>query len=115
MYTFSSKLKSFSIILMALGLLGIGYGFFTAPKDIQEVEKILASESHGEHGEVKHEVTTDGAEAHEVVASHKGVKESAETAEPNMVEESHDEVKGAVAATETHEGVISHGLRFCLE
>jgi hypothetical protein len=33
---------------MALGLLGIGY-FLTAPKDIQEVEKILASESHGGH------------------------------------------------------------------
>jgi hypothetical protein len=30
---------------MALGLLGIGYGFNC--KDIQEVEKILASESHG--------------------------------------------------------------------
>ena len=40
MYTFSSKLKTFSIILMAVGLLGIGYGFLSAPKDIQEVEKI---------------------------------------------------------------------------
>ena len=59
MYTFSSKLKTFSIILMAVGLLGIGYGFLTAPKDIQEVEKILASESHGGHGEVKHEVATE--------------------------------------------------------
>ena len=41
MYTFSSKLKTFSFILMLLGALGIGYGFLTAPKDIQEVEKIL--------------------------------------------------------------------------
>jgi hypothetical protein len=38
MYTFSSKLKTFSLILMLLGALGIGYGFLTAPKDIQEVE-----------------------------------------------------------------------------
>jgi hypothetical protein len=30
--------------------LGIGYGFLTVPKDIQEVEMILAAESHGEHG-----------------------------------------------------------------
>jgi hypothetical protein len=37
---------------MALGVLGIGYGFLTAPKDIQEVEMILAAESHGEHGEL---------------------------------------------------------------
>jgi hypothetical protein len=54
MYTFSSKLKTFSFILMALGLLGIGYGFLNAPKDIQEVEKILAAESHGGHGEATH-------------------------------------------------------------
>jgi hypothetical protein len=47
MYTFSSKLK-FSIILMALGLLN--WYVFTAPKDIQEVEKILALKSHGGHG-----------------------------------------------------------------
>jgi hypothetical protein len=30
--------------------------FLTAPKDIQEVEMILAAESHGEHGEAKHDV-----------------------------------------------------------
>jgi hypothetical protein len=46
--------------------LGIGYGFLTAPKDIQEVEMILAAESHGEHGEAKHDVAADGAEAHVV-------------------------------------------------
>jgi len=54
MYTFSSKLKTFSLILMAVGLLGIGYGFYTAPKDIKEVEALLAAESHGGHAAVKH-------------------------------------------------------------
>jgi hypothetical protein len=54
MYTFSSKLKTFSFVLMAIGLLGIGYGFLTAPKNIQEVEAILAADSHGAHGEVSH-------------------------------------------------------------
>ena len=49
MYTFSSKLKTFSFILMLIGALGIGYGFLTAPKDIHEVEKILAADSHGTH------------------------------------------------------------------
>jgi hypothetical protein len=38
----------------------------TAPKDIQEVEMILAAESHGEHG-AKHDVAADGAEAYDVV------------------------------------------------
>ncbi len=51
MYTFSSKLKTFSLILMVVGLLGIGYGFLSAPKNIQEVEAILATDAHGGHQE----------------------------------------------------------------
>jgi hypothetical protein len=50
MYTFSSRLKTFSFILMVLGILGIGYSFFTAPKTVEDVEKILAADSHG-HGD----------------------------------------------------------------
>ncbi|MGO4820386.1 MULTISPECIES: quinol:cytochrome C oxidoreductase [unclassified Flavobacterium] len=64
MYTFSSKLKTFSFILMAVGLLGIGYGFLSAPKDIQEVESLLAAEIHGGHGEASHEEMTSTDEAH---------------------------------------------------
>ncbi len=79
MYTFSSKLKTFSLILMAVGLLGIGYGFYTAPKDIKEVEHLLNSENHGGHGEVKHETETThaaSAETHEATsATHKEVTE----------------------------------------
>ena len=72
MYTFSSKLKTFSFVLMAVGLLGIGYGFLTAPKNIQEVEALLAADSHGGHGEGNHEAVSSahGSEsAHEAVAS----------------------------------------------
>jgi hypothetical protein len=71
MYTFSSKLKTFSFVLMAVGLLGIGYGFLTAPKNIQEVEALLAADSHGGHGEGNHEAVASahGSEsAHEAVA-----------------------------------------------
>lgn len=49
MYTFSSKLKNLAILLMVLGLLGIGYGFFNAPKNTEDVEKILEANEHGEH------------------------------------------------------------------
>ncbi|HSD05820.1 quinol:cytochrome C oxidoreductase [Flavobacterium sp.] len=58
MYTFSSKLKTFSFVLMAIGLLGIGYGFLTAPKNIQEVETLLAADAHGTHGKVDHEAAS---------------------------------------------------------
>src|SRR6187402_846326 len=71
MYTFSSKLKTFSFVLMAVGLLGIGYGFLTAPKNIQEVEALLAADSHGGHGEGNHETASvaHGSEAaHEAVS-----------------------------------------------
>lgn len=71
MYTLSSKLKTFSIILMVVGILGIGYGFLTAPKTIQDVEKILADEeaAHGGHhgaaaGHGEAHATTHEADAH---------------------------------------------------
>ncbi|WPR73199.1 quinol:cytochrome C oxidoreductase [Flavobacterium sp. NG2] len=70
MYTFSSKLKTFSFILMAVGILGIGYGFLNAPKDIQEVETLLAAESHDGHGAVHHEETKEVGGAHAVAETH---------------------------------------------
>ncbi|OXA80053.1 quinol:cytochrome c oxidoreductase quinone-binding subunit 2 [Flavobacterium aquidurense] len=76
MYTFSSKLKTFSIILMALGILGIGYGFLTAPKDIQEVEKILAADAHGSHG-AAHEATTEAS--HQEAGHHEAAEASHES------------------------------------
>lgn len=75
MYTFSSKLKTFSYILMLVGVLGIGYGFFAAPKTIQEVETILKEEeSHHEGG---HEATAAHhdakAESHHTTTNHEEV------------------------------------------
>ena len=73
MYTFSSKLKTLSFVLMAVGLLGIGYGFYTAPKDVKEVEAILAADNHGAHGVAKeHASEADAHDAHNAtVADHK--------------------------------------------
>ena len=86
MYTFSSKLKTLSFILMALGILGIGYGFYTAPKDIQEVEKILAAESHDGHGEAKHEATKAADASHDVINTQNDVSVG------NKIEESTNSV-----------------------
>lgn len=82
MYTFSSKLKTLSFVLMAVGILGIGYGFLTAPKDIQDVEKLLAAESHGGHGETKHEASTAAEPSHVSDAAHN------EATEEKKIEES---------------------------
>ena len=72
MYTFSSKLKNLSLILMVLGALGIGYGFFTAPKNTAEVEAILAS-GHGEHHEAPAQHEVEKAGEHVVKSVHEGV------------------------------------------
>ncbi|WMI66953.1 quinol:cytochrome C oxidoreductase [Aestuariibaculum sp. YM273] len=67
MYTFSNKLKTFSIILMVLGLLGVGYGFMTSHKSLDEVKTMLAEEaSHhgGGHGEEATHVVADAHDTH---------------------------------------------------
>ena len=50
MYTLSSKLKLFSIILMVVGLIGMIYGFIAAPSSIEEVREHLMAhdEAHVE-------------------------------------------------------------------
>jgi len=99
MYTFSSKLKTFSIILMALGILGIGYGFLTAPKDIQEVEKILAADEHGSHG-AAHEATAETS--HQEAGHHEAAEAS---------HESHNGGEHAkVNAADEHEKHLTHVL-----
>jgi len=65
MYTFSSKLKTFSIALIIIGALGIGYGFFTAPQTTDDVKEMI---QHAEdtHGETPDDATAD----HEVNNEH---------------------------------------------
>jgi hypothetical protein len=72
MYTFSSKLRTFSFILMLLGALGIGYGFLTAPKTIQDVEAILKAEEahHGGGHEVIASHQETEASSHETITNH---------------------------------------------
>jgi len=116
MYTFSSKLKTFSLILMAVGLLGIGYGFYSAPKDIQAVEKLLAADAHGSnHG------AAQAVEAHapgEVPAVTEVSHDTAKVEAPNEVARTETVANDSVAApivvepvhatTEAHAGPGEH-------
>ncbi len=69
MYTFSNRLKIASFILMAVGLLGIGVGFMSAPSTVEEAKAMVASHDDG-HGdaptdEATHAVAEDhGEEVH---------------------------------------------------
>jgi hypothetical protein len=64
MYTFSNGLRTLAFILMAVGILGVGYSFFAAPKTLEEAEAIIAEQHHGGHGEAAHH-EGPAAEAHE--------------------------------------------------
>ncbi|TGV00925.1 quinol:cytochrome C oxidoreductase [Flavivirga rizhaonensis] len=74
MYTFSNKLKTFSFILMILGALGVGYGFLTSHKSLEEVKTMLAEEaSHhggGHAEEATHAVADTHAEKGHEAAAH---------------------------------------------
>ncbi len=99
MYTFSSKLKTLSLILMVLGVLGIGYGFFTAPKNTEDVEKILAADTHGGgHAAAGHEAKT----AHEAAPAHGEAKHEEVKHEAEVVADS------ATAAVHGLDSVASH-------
>ncbi len=72
MYTFSNKLKIGSLILMALGLLGMGIGFVSAPSTVDEAKALVAAQEDGHgggHGEAAaaaaHEPAAHADQAHE--------------------------------------------------
>ena len=58
MYVFSSRLKIASLVLMALGIIGIASGFLTVPKTVDEAKAIVASQQSG-HGESHVEAILD--------------------------------------------------------
>lgn len=61
MYTFSNRLRVGAIILMAVGLLGIGIGFVSAPATVDEAKAMLASQGEG-HGAAPHEAAVSGTD-----------------------------------------------------
>lgn len=67
MYTFSNRLKTFAIVLMILGLVGIIYGFINAPKTVSDVEQILTEQHHGDSHQV---AESDHAHAEVSAADH---------------------------------------------
>lgn len=70
MYTFSNRLRITSFILMAVGILGIGIGFVSAPSSVEEAKAMIASHDDG-HGEDHTGMTGMGAEVeHGNMADH---------------------------------------------
>ena len=91
MYTFSNRLRNLAIAFMVIGFLGLVYGFFTAPKTIEEAKAIVAASAHGDehgasHDDASAEAHHDTTDAHATDASH-----GPHAAEEEGHEMSHDE------------------------
>ncbi|MEZ4803336.1 MAG: quinol:cytochrome C oxidoreductase [Gelidibacter sp.] len=79
MYTISNRLKTFSIILIVLGALGVAVGFMTSHKSLDEVNTMLANE-HSAHGG-GHAVSTEshGTESHATMDNEASMEQHSET------------------------------------
>ncbi len=70
MYTFSNRLKIGSIILMALGLLGMGIGFVSVPSTVDEAKAMVAAHDDGHGGEDHGAAAAHPAQGEHVDGSH---------------------------------------------
>jgi len=95
MYTISNKLKMASIILMVVGALGIGWGFFTMPSTEAEAMEMVAAHDDGHGGGHGEEAAHEAAGEHAATVAH-------------TEEESHAEEGGHAMSHETH---VLHQLR----
>ncbi len=88
MYTFSNKLKTFSIALIIIGAIGVVYGFMTSHKSFEDVETMLAAEAS--HGGGHGEDANHGQEAgHDVATTHDMTTQVDEHGEHVEAAESH--------------------------
>jgi hypothetical protein len=97
MYTFSNKLKTFSIILMVLGALGVGYGFMTSHKSFEEVETTLAEEEANHGGGHTEELTLEATTQDEHATNGNG-------------SDSHSQIDGGHNEHEEHVKHVQHQI-----
>lgn len=84
MYTFSNKLKTFSLALIVIGVLGVAYGFIDSNKSLEDVKTMLTEEGSS-HGKALTEATQNGLELHAEQASENQTEDHA------ALEAHHDE------------------------
>ncbi len=104
MYTLSSKLKLFSIILVVVGLIGLVYAFLTVPKTVEDVRQILAEKEA--HHDLTHAEAQDSKETANFVDRARGSEGYAERA----MEQSKDLGEDAHGA-QSHEEHVLHQMQ----
>lgn len=108
MYQFSGKVKMFSFILIIVGVLGIGWGFVSAPSTLEDAKEIMANQAaHGDgHGDATHD-TTKSEEHHVTKEEHHKEDESHDAKKDEHKDEAHDLTKED-HSTVTHDNEGHH-------
>ena len=94
MYQFSNRFRLVTFVLMALGLLGLGYGFLSAPSNVDEAKAMMAAghDEHGSgHGDESHQSDAHGEETHEYYLEETVVAEAGHHEEEGHHEEAGNE------------------------
>ena len=69
---------------MILGLLGLSFGFITAPKNIQEAREIMSHHDHGENHSDNSKIQKDKIDINSLSIMYKSKKKKLSTALPMM-------------------------------
>ena len=77
-YSFNRKLKLLSFSLMILGLMGLSFGFITAPKNIQEAREVMSNHNHGEQHSENSIKNTEKIDINSLSIMYKSKKEEVE-------------------------------------
>ncbi len=67
MYKVSKNIKIFSLTLMVIGALGLGFSFYSAPKTIEQAKEMVADSHSDDHQKVESQISE---ETHAIDDSH---------------------------------------------
>ena len=70
MYQFSQRFKLTTYVLMALGLLGLAYGFLSAPSTVEEAKAMVAAHDAAGHGSDHADASHASEDSHAAEAAH---------------------------------------------
>ena len=88
-YTFPNKLRNLAFAFKAVGVMGLVYGFLTAPKALEEAKAIVTA-SHGEGHGSTHDSDDSTADSHASAETHE-VETHATPSHENTHDAAHDE------------------------
>lgn len=113
MYQFSNRFRLVTFVLMALGLLGLGYGFLSAPSNVDEAKAMMAAghDEHGSgHGDESHQSDAHGEETHDYHLEEAVVAEADHHEEEGHHEEAaHEEAGHEADHSSGHGAEQAHG------